>query len=108
MPNGPTTNHAFKEFIQDQLRDLDGLAFRAMFGGFGLYRYGRFFACLRQGELFFKTDNSTRAKYIALGMDSFRPSEKHHLKAYFQVPPEVMEDSEALTAWALEAASCSV
>ena len=38
--------------------------------------------------------------------DSFRlPSETQVLKNYFEVPEEVLEDAEELTAWAREAAA---
>lgn len=38
-------------------------------------------------------------------MGPFAPSETQVLKNYFEVPGEVLEDAEELTAWAREAAA---
>jgi DNA transformation protein len=36
-------------------------------------------------------------------MGPFRPNERQTLKSYYEVPPEVLEDPEALRSWAGEA-----
>jgi len=47
---------SFKDFIVDQLSDLEDLECRAMFGGYGLYQDDIFFGILYKGRLYFKTD----------------------------------------------------
>ena len=96
----------FVEFIQDQLCDLRGLACRRMFGGYGLYHGETFFGIIFRGRLFFKTDTSTAEHYRAHGMRPFRPSATQTLRSYYEVPLEVMEDAEELTAWARAAVAC--
>lgn len=89
-----------RDFIEDQLQDLGALAFRRMFGGYGLYHAGIFFGILYKGRLYFKTDAASRGEYSARGMQPFRPNRRQTLTSYYEVPVEIMEDREALTAWA--------
>ncbi|MBI3596865.1 MAG: TfoX/Sxy family protein [Nitrospirae bacterium] len=97
---------SFKEFTLDQLRDLDGVSCRAMFGGHGLYCNGAFFAIIFNGRLYFKTDTTTGKQYIEKGMKPFRPSANQKLKTYYEVPADILEDPELLTVWARKAIKC--
>ena len=45
---------SFKDFVVDQLRDLEEIEARRMFGGYGLYRDETFFGIVHKGKLFFK------------------------------------------------------
>jgi DNA transformation protein len=38
-----------------------------------------------------------------MGMGPFRPNERQTLKSYYDVPPEILDDREALLHWAREA-----
>ena len=49
----------FKDFVLDQLSELPGLTHRAMFGGYGLYCGRVFFAIVKKGRLYFKTNATT-------------------------------------------------
>lgn len=98
-------NDSFKSFILDQLGGLRGVTCRAMFGGYGLYQGEAFFGIIHKGRLYFKTDEATLPTYRAKGMKPFRPNPKQTLKTYYEVPLEVIEDQEELTAWARQAAS---
>ena len=98
---------SFKEFVLDQLRDLGGVTCRAMFGGYGLYSNGAFFGILYKGRLYFKTDATTALTYIEKGMKPFRPNTKQTLKTYFEVPVEMIEDSDLLVDWVKKAVQCS-
>lgn len=97
--------NSFRDFIQDQLQGLGGMEFRRMFGGYGLYRSDVFFGILYKGRLYFRTDDTSRQAYVDRGMQPFRPNMKQTLKNYYEVPPDIVEDSKALVAWAREAAS---
>jgi DNA transformation protein len=97
---------SYRDFVIDQLRSLEGLSCRSMFGGYGLYLKADFFGILHDGRLYFKTDETTRANYRKHGMSPFAPSEKQVLKSYYEVPEEVVEDQEQLAFWAREAAAC--
>lgn len=94
----------FRDFVLDQLSELPGLTHRAMFGGYGLYRRETFFGIIHKGRLFFKTDRMTAPRYRDRGMKPFKPTSAQTLKNYYEVPVEVLEASDDLTAWASEAA----
>jgi DNA transformation protein len=94
---------SFKDYVLDQLRGLETVSARAMFGGYGLYHGGTFFGILADGRLYFKTDEESRAEYEKLGMGPFHANEKQTLWSYYEVPVDVLEDDEALVLWALRA-----
>ncbi|MDH4185734.1 MAG: TfoX/Sxy family protein [Nitrospira sp.] len=97
------THDGFKDFVLDQLHDLDGLTCRAMFGGYGLYCDAVFFGIIHQSRLFMKTNTTSRPRYLTQGMKPFRPSATQTLKHYYEVPVDVLEDSGELTRWAQQA-----
>jgi DNA transformation protein len=96
---------SFKEFVVDQLRELEGTEARRMFGGYGLYCRGTFFGIISANRLYFKTDEQSRGDYIEEGMQPFTPSAKQTLKNYYEVPPDIIEDREKLSAWTRHAAA---
>jgi len=95
---------SFTDFVLDQLHDLCQLRCRAMFGGHGLYNGGTFFGIIHRGRLYLRTTEHTRARYRAAGMGPFQPNDKQTLKNYYEVPPEVIEDTRRLIEWAVDAA----
>lgn len=92
--------NAFLEHILEQLRDVDALRTKAMFGGHGLYVGDTFFAIVYDDRLYFRTDDDTRPDYEAAEMRPFRPNERQTLRNHLEVPPDVIEDREALEEWA--------
>ena len=99
---------SFKEFVLDQLAAMKSVTCRAMFGGFGLYHQSVFFGILHKGRLYFKTNDQTRPAYEEYSMKPFRPSDKQSLKNYYEVPPDILEDGDALIRWAEQAAGRAV
>ena len=97
---------SFKDFVLDQLQDLDGVDARRMFGGHGVYRDETFFGILHKGKLYFKVDESTIGEYRKRKMQPFRPNPNQTLKSYYQVPVEILEDNERLCDWAVKAIHC--
>lgn len=93
-------NDGFKQFVFDQLADLRGMTARAMFGGYGLYHRAIFFGIIHKGRLYFKVTSATVPRYKEYGMKPFRPNPKQTLKSFYEVPIEVIEDTESLTEWA--------
>ncbi len=94
---------SFKDFVLDQLVDVPDVSVRKMFGAFGLYSEGTFFAIVDEGVLYFKTNKDTRQKYIDAGTDCFHVSDEQTLKNYYEVPADVLENPEVLSEWAGEA-----
>jgi DNA transformation protein len=99
-------DESFKDFVLDQLLELDGIEARRMFGGYGLYRDETFFGIVHKGKLYFKINDSSAAEYRRRWMRPFRPNARQTLKSYFQVPADVLEDADGLCRWAVQAIQC--
>ena len=95
---------SFRDFVLEQLAALDGLRCKRMFGGHGLYCGEQFFGMLYDGRLYFKTHPETLPEYMEYHAAVFAPSEKQILKNYREVPVDILEDAEQLSAWARKAA----
>jgi DNA transformation protein len=95
---------SFLAFVLEQLAGLREVSSRRMFGGVGVYSRETFFAVLDNDTLFFKVDDLTRPRYVKKKMPPFRPMpEMPPMMGYFQVPPSVLEDRDAISEWAKEA-----
>jgi len=96
---------SFKEFVLDQLSALPDVRAKAMFGAHGVYCGENFFAILDEGRLFFKTDASNAADYVARGRAPFTYEARGKLltMSYHEVPPEILEQPPELVAWARKA-----
>ena len=99
------TSEGFKEFVLDQLAQLDDLSCSAMFGGYGLTLQGRFFGIIHKGRLYFRTDPGTAPRYRVHHMKPFKPNTRQTLKNYYEVPVDIVESAEALVEWAVAAAN---
>ena len=89
--------------ILDRLSPLGEVTSRPLFGGHGLYWGETIFGILFKGRLYPKVDERSKGDYLAGGMEPFRPNERQTLKSYYEVPPEVLADPEALLSWVREA-----
>jgi DNA transformation protein len=99
-------DESFKDFVLDQLLELDGIEARRMFGGYGLYRDETFFGIVHKGKLYFKINDSSIGEYRRRRMRPFRPNARQTLKSYYQVPMDIVEDAEELGRWAGQAIRC--
>ena len=100
-----SVSSSYRTFIVDQLsRVVTRVRARSMFGGVGIYSGAHFFALLADDTLYFKVDDSNRSDFAARGMGPFRPyGAEGETMQYYQVPEELVEDPEALRAWAEKA-----
>ena len=98
-----TTDETFEDQVLSRLADLGDISSRAMFGGHGVYWRGIIFAIVHAERLYLKVDEQSQPDFEARGMGPFRPNERQTLKSYYEVPPEVLGDREALLSWAHEA-----
>ncbi len=92
----------FPDYVIEQLGAFGGVSARPMFGGNGLYKAGVMFGIIFDGELYFKVDGSNRADFEAKKSEPFvYEARGRQIKlSYWFVPEDVVEDAEALKAWA--------
>lgn len=100
-----TVQAQYLAYILEQLEGLANLRSRRMFGAVGLYSGELFFGLIDDDTLFFKSDSTNSADYIARNMPRFMPfpDRPEAVMAYYQVPADVVEDDETLMAWARKA-----
>ena len=99
----PVKDNSFAAFVLEQLRGLGDVESCAMFGGHGFYYGDTFFGIVFGGRLYFRTDEHSRDAYLKRSMKPFRPSAKQTIGRYYEVPPDVLEDSGVLAEWARRA-----
>lgn len=99
----PVTD-TFVEFVVEQLDAVGPITPKRMFGGVGLYAGDLFFALMAGDVLYLKADDATRAELEAAGARPFQPYPDRPAGGgtmqYYSVPAAVLEDSDALIAWA--------
>ena len=101
---GMALSSEYLDYVLDRLACVGQVSARRMFGGAGIYRDGLFFALIAHDMLYFKVDDSNRPDYEAAGGRPFRPfEEKVYTMSYYDVPEEVMEDTDVLRIWAEKA-----
>lgn len=90
----------FVEFACEQFAPLGVVTARAMMGGWVLYCDGVVFALIAAGALYLKGDTLTIPLFEARGLAAFRPfPDKPDVMKYFQAPPEIFEDPDAMREW---------
>jgi DNA transformation protein len=97
------TGEGFEGQIRERPSPLGEVTLRPLFGGHGVYWGETIFAIVFRGRLYLKVDDRSRPDFVSRGMPPFRPNERQTLKSYFEVPPDVLDDREALLSWAKEA-----
>jgi DNA transformation protein len=74
-----------------------------MFGGWGLYHDGLFFALVAEDTLYLKVDDDNRAEFERAKLPPFvyvtKDGERMAL-SYHQAPPEALESPGEMLAWA--------
>jgi DNA transformation protein len=105
-----TVSEPYLAFAQDVLAPLAPLRIKRMFGGAGVYSGEVFFAILADDTLYLKADARSRDAYEARGLRPFTYTRKDgraaHL-SYYPLPADILEDPEALVAWAREAVAAA-
>lgn len=75
---------------------------RRMFGGYGLFHDGRMLGIVTGGRVYLKTDDETRAQFVAKGLPPFEYARRGEMTAtsYYEAPAEIFEDREEAARWA--------
>jgi len=97
------TRHDFVEHVVETMREFGPVTAKPMFGGFGLYHEGLFFALIAEDVLYLKVDDDNRGQFESAGLPAFVYVTKdgdRMAMSYRQAPPEALESPAAMTAWA--------
>lgn len=92
----------FHDYVMgDMLCGIPGVRSRPLFGGYGIYKSGVFFALISDHELYFKADAGNRKYFEELGSGPFvyRRDGKSMTMSYWKVPEEVIENRAKLSLW---------
>ena len=93
------------DYIIDSLAPWGKVTSRRMFGGYGIYRFDLIFGIIIEDTFYLKVNDSNRADYESANSEpfSYDAKGKRVSMSYWQVPAEVLEDSELLCEWARKA-----
>lgn len=90
----------YVEFVMEQFSPLGTITVRAMFGGHAIYCEGVTFALIANNAVFLKADDDNRPAFEGRGLQPFKPFEdKPGVMQYYEAPPEIFEDAQALHEW---------
>ena len=92
----------FVDYAVEMLRSFGAVTTRRMFGGWGIYRDGVFFALIADDTLYFKSDDESRAEFerASPGPFVFEKKGERIVTHYYAVPEDAFEDPEIMARWA--------
>ena len=96
-------------WLLEALEPLGGVAAKRMFGGHGLFQRGLMFALVARDAAWFRADSLTQPDYLAEGCGPFEYQRggKTVALGYWQLPPAVLDEPEALCTWARRACAAA-
>lgn len=94
---------SFHDYIvYDLLGGLFGISSKSMFGGYGVYKDGKIFAIIVDGELYLKGQKETEDFFKSHKSQKFTYSKKNvkvYEMNYWFVPEEVYENRDSFSEW---------
>ncbi|HEX4944998.1 MAG TPA: TfoX/Sxy family protein [Usitatibacteraceae bacterium] len=98
-----TKRSEYVEYVIETMRAFGAVEAKAMFGGWGLYHQGAFFALVAGDVLYLKTDHESRPRFEAAGLEPFvfqsRDGQKTAM-SYRRAPDEALENPAVMAEWA--------
>ena len=94
---------AFVAHLLDLLEPLGEVTAKRMFGGYGIFRDGRMFGLVADGELFLKTDAENRGDFESRDLTAFQYEMKNgkvSVMSYHHCPEEALDSPQAMRPWA--------
>ena len=91
------------EYLVELMRPWGAVTAKSMFGGWGLYREGLFFAIVADDVLYLKTDDETRAAFEAEHLEPFVVLSRDGTStamSYRRAPDEALENPDEMARWA--------
>jgi len=88
--------------MNEVFRGIDGIISKPMFGGWGIYKNGTFFALISDGVLYFKVDRVNKPDFEKYGSKPFvytGHKGKDVTMSYWELPADIMDDKDELGKW---------
>lgn len=98
-------SQAFLDMVREFLSPLGAISTRRMFGGAGIYSEGVMFALIEDDILYFKADDSTKARYVSEGLAPFAFEGQTRMveTSYWRAPERVFDDTDEMLDFARDA-----
>ena len=97
------TRNDFVEHVVETMGEFGPVIPKQMFGGWGLYHDGLFFALIIEDTLYLKVDEDNLTQFESARLPSFVYVTKDGDRiamSYYQAPPEALESAAAMVDWA--------
>jgi DNA transformation protein len=102
----------YLDHVLELMRPAGSASARAMFGGHGIYLDGMIVAIVVDDVLYLKSDDETRAAFVAQGLEPFCFTKKKTgeltTSSYYRPPDEALESPAAMRDWARRALSAAL
>lgn len=95
----------FRDFLEEVFAPIDGVNFRRMFGGIGIFRQGIMFGLVADDVLYLKADDTTKVDYQAEGCGPFiyDGKTKPIVMPYWRLPERLFDEPDEFTDWVMTA-----
>ena len=96
------TDNSFIEHLRELLHPVDGVSFKRMFGGHGLFRGGLMFGLVADDTLYFKVDEQSKPAFLEreLGPFVYVKEGKPMPMSYYRAPEETLDNGDDMVEWA--------
>ncbi len=91
----------YVDYLLELMKPLGHVTARPMFGGFGVYCDGLFFAIVVDDVLYLKADDDNRSEFTARGLEPFTYEMKGERTSmnYYRCPEEALESPALMSEW---------
>ena len=97
----------YVDHVVEMLKPFGAVTVRRMFGAWGLYREGVFFALIADDVLYLKADDENARDFEELGLEPFTFRESRGgedvVTSYRRAPDEALENPHEMARWAKSA-----
>ena len=104
------SKNEFSHYILELLSPLGDLQLGRFFGGTALKYEGTQFCMIMKNRLYFRVGKNNLASYLSRDSTPFSYLTKKgrvHVKSYYEVPADILDDQECLLSWAQQAVTAS-
>ena len=97
--------NGFQDLLAELFDQIDGVSFRKMFGGIGIFRQGIMFALVDDETLYLRADETSSIDFKAESCGPFVYDGKNrpHIMPYWRLPERLYDEPDDFRRWALNA-----